>query len=151
MLQSESLRRINVFKALEEDCLLELSSFCMVREVRKGETLFLETEPSPYCFGVLSGEVLLQKTFPATKSTPCIIRSLSAGSFFGESALLEQQKRGLMATVAKDGQLLIIPGLQLREWVYRNSEKGVSLVVSFLQETYASLEQTLHELSKSVR
>jgi len=78
-----AFRQIDVLKDLSPEAQQVLAPFSTVRSIRKGETLFCQGEPSPYCFGVLSGEITLQSSTPENTS-PQIYK---AGSFLGGLSL----------------------------------------------------------------
>ena len=57
---TQALKSLQGFGSLSEEVLEQLMPFTAIRTLRAGETIFCQGEPSPYCFGILSGEVVIQ-------------------------------------------------------------------------------------------
>jgi CRP-like cAMP-binding protein len=142
-----ALKSLQCFSALSAETLAPLAPFTSIRIVRAGETIFCQGEPSPYCFGVLSGEVAIQRVSKDRRFPPKILAMAGAGALFGESAIFEDSPRAAMASAAKDGQLLAIRGSELREWSKKNPEAGQRLLLTLLQSAQKRLFQTSHELA----
>ena len=53
----EALGSLEGFKALSGPVLDQLLAFASIRLIRAGETIFCQTEPSPFCFGIISGVI----------------------------------------------------------------------------------------------
>jgi len=129
----ESLRFLKPFHSFSDDDLRVIAEFCAFRKMRTGETIFCQGEPSPYCFGVLSGEVAL-KRMTADGTPPAVLATYSAGQLFGEFSLLGELPRAGMASVTQDGELLSIWSSRFREWVERHrSLSGDPVVLSALR------------------
>ena len=69
----QSLRLVDLLEDLPDTCLEQLARFSLLRKIRAGETIFCQGEPSPYCFGIVSGQITIQRVardrnFPATAS-----------------------------------------------------------------------------------
>jgi len=143
----EALKQIRLFADLPEPVLDRLTPFTLLRRVRAGESIFLQTEPSPYFFGILTGRVQIQrvsknKTGPAKR-----LGDLGPGEVFGESALFGRTLRTATATALTDGSLVVITGQSLQEWVQTHPEHGVPLVMGILQSAMDRLQKTSLELS----
>jgi len=115
-----ALRQLHVFQKFSLEDLTRLAEFASFRKIRTGETIFCQGEPSPYCFGVLSGEVTLFHVAPATTSPPEILSVYKPGQLFGEFSLLGEMPRPGMASVSKDGELLSLWSIRFRESVENN-------------------------------
>jgi CRP-like cAMP-binding protein len=143
----QGLKSIQGFSALSEAVLEQLVPFASERVVRAGETIFCQGEPSPYCFGVLSGEVVIQHVSKDARFTPKVLGVVGPGGLFGESAILEDNPRAAMASASKDGKLLAIRGSQLRQWIQKNPETGQLLLLALLQSALGRLHRTSQELA----
>ncbi len=129
---TQVLKSLRGFDALPEVALDQIAAYTSVRVVRAGETVFCQGEPSPYCFGVLSGEVMMQHVSQDGRFPPKVLGVIGSGGLFGESSLFEDKLRAAMATVSKDGKLVVIRGSELRNWMQRNPETARSFLSVFL-------------------
>src|SRR3954470_20211945 len=75
----------------------ELIAFSMLRQIRAGETIFCQGEPSPYCFGILSGQITIQRVPKDKNFPPKVLSVLGPGSLFGEQSLFKESPRTAMA------------------------------------------------------
>lgn len=143
----DALRGIDLFAPLPDAFVDSLAGFTALRRVRAGETVFCQGEPSPYCFGILSGEVAIRRVSKDPRFPSKLLGVLGPGDLFGESALLEETSRGAMASVNKDGELIAIVGSKFREWLLKEPAAGVPLLMGLLDRSLDRLRQTSHELS----
>lgn len=143
----EALKSIELFASLPESVLDQILPFATVRPARAGETIFCQGEPSPYCFGVLSGEVVIQRVSKNRRYPPKVLSVMRPGHLFGESCFFEESPRAAMASATQDGNLVAIRGDQLREWIRREPFAGNALLVGMLNTSFARLRQTSQELS----
>src|SRR5262245_19183091 len=99
----EALKKIEGFSQLPDSILQELEAFASFRPVRAGETIFCQGEPSPYCFGVVEGEVTIQHVSTDRRFPPKILGIVKSGGLFGESAMFEDSARRALASASRDG------------------------------------------------
>jgi CRP-like cAMP-binding protein len=144
---SKALRLIDLLADLPAPLLAQLAKFSMLRQIRAGETIFCQGEPAPYCFGILSGQIKIQRVPREKEFPPKILSVLGPGSLFGEQALFKESPRTAMAVASQNGELVAIQGKQFRDWIEQDLTAGVPLLMGMLQNTIARLRQTSHELS----
>src|SRR5438046_1936526 len=94
---AKALRLVDLLADLPAPFLDTLARFSMLRQIRAGETIFCQGEPSPYCFGILSGQITIQRVPKEKSFPPKILSVLGAGSLFGEQALFKESPRTAMA------------------------------------------------------
>jgi len=143
----QALRSIDLLAGLSEANLNHLARFSLLRQVRAGETIFRQWEPSPYCFGIVSGEVLIQKESRDQGVAPKILSLLGPGVLFGEQSLFTDQPRTATALAKREGVVVAIQGKQLREWIDGDKENGIPLLMGMLQNALARLRHTSDELA----
>jgi CRP-like cAMP-binding protein len=143
----KALQAIDLFAHLPSHVLHQLASFSTLRSVRQGETIFCQGEPSPYCFGILSGEIIIQRVSKDARFLPKILGVLGPGELFGESCFFEDSPRAAMATVSREGRLVAIQGERLRAWLHQEPAVGTRLLMGMLDSALVRLRQTSHELS----
>jgi len=144
---NQAIKSLQGFNALSDAVIDQLVPFASERVIRAGETIFCQGEPSPYCFGVLSGEVVIQHVSKDSRFMPKLLGVVGAGGLFGESAIFEDSPRVAMASARKDGKLVALRGSQLREWVHKHPDIGQPLLLSLLQSSLQRLHRTSQELA----
>ncbi len=142
-----ALLSLQGFSALSEAGVEPLTSFVSLRPIRSGETIFCQGEPSPFCFGVLSGEVTIQHVSKDHRFPPKVLGVVGPGGLFGESALFEDSPRLAMASASKDGRLIVIRGAELRPWIQANPKAAQPLLLALFQSAQGRLYRTSHELA----
>jgi CRP/FNR family transcriptional regulator, cyclic AMP receptor protein len=142
-----ALHSIDLLCDLPSAHLDQLAGFAMIRTVRAGETIFCQGEPSPYCFGILRGEIQIQRVSRDRRQPPKVLSVLGPGALFGESSFFEESPRAAMASASKDGELIAILGMKLREWIRNEPTVGVPLLMGMLERTLGRLQQTSGDLS----
>jgi CRP/FNR family cyclic AMP-dependent transcriptional regulator len=143
----KALRSIDLLAGLCDSLLAELEAFSMLRQIRAGETIFCQGEPSPYCFGIVSGQVTIQRV-PGEKLFPSkTLGVLGPGAMFGEHALFKDTPRTAMAVASQNGELVAIQGKKFRDWLAKDSGVGVQLLMDMLESTMGRLRRTSQELS----
>ncbi len=143
----KELKSLEGFNALNESILEQLVPYISRRIMHAGETIFCQGEPSPYCFGVLSGEVVIQHVSKDKRFPPKVLGVIGSGGLFGESSMFDESPRAAMASCSKDGTLLMLRGPQLREWIQKNPQTGQPLLLALWKTTMIRLQRTSHELS----
>jgi CRP/FNR family cyclic AMP-dependent transcriptional regulator len=144
---AKALRLIDLLADLPDPFIETLTRFSMIRQIRAGETIFCQGEPSPYCFGIVSGQVTIQRVPKDKNFAPKILSLLGPGSMFGEQSLFKDSPRTAMALASQNGELVAIQGKQFRDWIEKDPKDGVPLLMGVLQSTISRLRQTSHELS----
>jgi len=98
------LRSVPLFADLDERSLQAVAILSREVQVKAGDVFMLEGEIGDGFFVILDGTVRIDRGDPARA-----IRSMTAGGFFGEIALLEQRPRTATATAVSD-----VTALELR-------------------------------------
>src|SRR5438046_519391 len=114
---SKALLLIDLLADLPPEFADQLAKFSMLRKIHAGETIFCQGEPAPYCFGIVSGRVTIQRGPREKGFPPKILSVLGPGSLFGEQALFKDSPRTAMAVASQDGELVAIQGKQFRDWL----------------------------------
>ena len=91
-----SLSKIPLFFGLEPHELRVVLSLCKTHDVRQGDTIFHERDPSHNMFILLSGEVYI------VTDRNGIIARLSPCDIFGEIGLITQRTRSASAVAKTD-------------------------------------------------
>jgi CRP-like cAMP-binding protein len=97
----EVLRRVPLFADLDERGLQAVALLARETTAKAGEVLMLEGEPGDEFYVILEGTVRIER---ADRT----VRSMTAGGFLGEIALIERGARTATATCFTDCRLLSI-------------------------------------------
>ncbi len=143
----QGLKSLVGFSALDDKSLEQVVGVSSTRIIRAGETIFCQTEPSPFCFGVLSGEIVIQHVSKDSHLAPKVLGVVHPGGLFGESAIFEESPRAAMASASQDGKLLVVRGPALREWMKKNAQAAQPLLLALLKTSLNRLQRTSQELS----
>lgn len=103
MITSDFLKKVDVFKDLNDDQLKIIQENCQTAEFKKDDTLFSAGDDPLYLWVVLAGEVDLHWEIPG-RSLPAkkTISTLTEASTFGWSSLVPPHKYRLSAYCASD-------------------------------------------------
>jgi CRP-like cAMP-binding protein len=105
LLRLKVLENVPLFAGLTRRQLGKLLVKFFEKEYRTGETIFAEGEPGKALFIVLTGRVLICRALHDGEE---MLATLSAGSYFGELALIDDQPRFASARAAEASLLLIL-------------------------------------------
>jgi CRP-like cAMP-binding protein len=119
-----AFHQLDVFRDFQNDYLSILADFSAFRTIRTGETLFCQNEPSPYCFGILEGEVTVRQVGKNAQEPDQILDVLKAGRILGGVSLLAEVTRPGLASVTQNGQLLSIWSSRFRSWIEQHRSAG---------------------------
>ncbi len=102
----ERVRGIPLFADLDERALEAIATLARERVAKAGEILMREGEPGETFLVIVDGVVRVEQ---AGRD----VRSMTAGGFLGEIALLERGPRTATATCVTDCRLLSLGGFEL--------------------------------------
>jgi len=97
----ELLRTVPLFADLDERSLDAVGVLAREIEVPEGQVLMLEGEPGDSFYLILDGTIRVERAGG-------VVRSMTAGGFLGEIALLEGSRRTATATCTTACRLLVI-------------------------------------------
>jgi len=103
----EFLSGIPLFSKLSRASLSSLSSECRFKQVKKGEVLFLQSDPPESAYVVSSGKVSIILNSPDGREM--VINEMHKGDIFGELGILTNKNRSTSAIARSESELLVIP------------------------------------------
>jgi NTE family protein len=123
---SESLLRIPFFKSLSKQTLSAISAKLRKIHFNHGEAVFLENSVGDSMYLIESGQVKVSvNTGPGQQER--IINYLGPGNFFGEMALLLNQRRSATVTVTIDADLWMLRKADMDELLADHPEIALQL------------------------
>lgn len=105
VLRLKLLGTVPLFAGLSRRQLGKLLVKFFEREYLPGETIFLEGEPGKALFIIIAGQVSICR---ARNEEEELLATLTAGGYFGELALIDDQPRFASARAAEASRLLIL-------------------------------------------
>jgi CRP-like cAMP-binding protein len=156
MLDIVNLKRIELFKGLEDESLEVIASFCEQREFDANATLFRADEAADEMFVLLSGRVVL--TVPISVfmvEREMQIESKGPGELLGWSGLVPPHKYTLTATAAEPGEVIAIGSEALLRYCEEHPDGGYTIMSNVARIIGDRLAQVkallLKEVERSIR
>ncbi|MCO1600467.1 MULTISPECIES: Crp/Fnr family transcriptional regulator [Desulfosporosinus] len=126
MVNSEDLRRFSLFSSLSSNDVVPLLPHLVERRYRRGQLLFVEGEIGSSVFFVLSGQVKLSRSTPASEKQ--IIDWCGPYDCFAEVLLLEAGSYPATAEAIKDSTLLVLNNEVMPQILEANPALSVALI-----------------------
>jgi CRP/FNR family transcriptional regulator, cyclic AMP receptor protein len=145
----ELLRRAPLFAALADDEVGLLAGASEFVHFDAGETIFREGDYSNSCYVISSGHASAVREHPAGRAIT--LARFGPGDFFGELAMLDDQRRS--ATLQADDELaaITIPGEVMRRLLRERPEIAVRMVVSLGQKLRQTNERLVGQSFQTVQ
>jgi CRP-like cAMP-binding protein len=106
MAVEDSLAQIELFAELPKTDLARLASTTVVRNFKKGDVIVREGEIGVAFYLISKGGVEVVKGLGTSQEQ--LLATLSAGNFFGEMALFDNQVRSASVRAANDCECLVL-------------------------------------------
>jgi CRP-like cAMP-binding protein len=119
-------RRISLFNRLPRAKLARLTRIARRREFPAGRTVFSAGEPARHMFVVLSGRIKIES--PAHGRKRKTYSYLRRGDFFGEMALLDNDRRSASAISVEDSSLLIVSKADFKNLLLTDPALSLALI-----------------------
>lgn len=144
----ELLRSVPLFSDLDQGELEHFSRVAVPRSFPAGTRVFHEGDRSDACYIVRSG------TFRVTREhsdgRAITLASLGPGDIFGELAMLDGEVRSASVEALTDGELLALPGGEVRALLARNPDITVKLVAALVRRLRVANERIARQSFQTV-
>jgi CRP-like cAMP-binding protein len=138
----QSLQTITLFKSLSKKDLENLMGIIHKRNYLAGEYIFYQGDPGIGLYIIREGEVLItRESDNGEKITLAVFQN---GDFFGELALVDNDKRSASAIAKSDTKLSVIFKPDLDEFIEKYPKKGIKILRGIAEITAVRL-RTLNE------
>lgn len=106
----EKLKQIPIFETIKDDekFLRNLYGICRIRRYRKDETVIQEGELGDEMYIVHTGAVEIKKRTKAGDDYTVVILKAEYNVFFGELALIDDDKRSATVVATEDSEFIVI-------------------------------------------
>jgi CRP-like cAMP-binding protein len=122
----DACRAIPLFRNLEERDLAAIADLLIERRFPKGATIFEEGVSGEYMYLIQEGQVKITKMSEDGRQK--ILEILSAGEFFGEMAVLDQEPRSASVKTTHPSVLLALSRQDFLRLLRRNPEIAMQLI-----------------------
>ncbi len=122
------VRATALFGKLEDEMLSSFLSRASVREVKRGEMLFVQDDPVHACFVVLEGWIKLYRLTP--KGDEAIVAVFTRGQSFAEAAVFTGNVFPVSGEAVTDSRLLNIPTSVLLQKIRESPDVALSMLAS---------------------
>lgn len=100
------LKNIDIFSHLREEDIRMIDQYSLMREIKKGDILFLQGSSDKKFYILKKGAVKITKLTP--QGNEIILDIFSGGTVFGEIAVMTHESRDESAVVVEDGLICIM-------------------------------------------
>ncbi|MDH3268402.1 MAG: cyclic nucleotide-binding domain-containing protein [Ignavibacteria bacterium] len=138
----QSLRGIPLFKLLAKKDLVNLMSIIHKRNYLAEEIIFYQGDPGIGLYIIREGEVMISRE--SDEGDKITLAVFKKGDFFGELALIDNDKRSASAIAKSDTKLSVIFKPDLDEFIEKYPKKGIKILEGIAEITAMRL-RTLNE------
>ncbi|SEK74132.1 Crp/Fnr family transcriptional regulator [Halomonas daqiaonensis] len=141
-----AVRKVPLFRGLEDDTLVLLVDGALERRYRRGIELFREGEPADRFYVVLDGWVKLFRESP--EGHECVVGLCTGGESFAEAAMFDRLGFPVNASVAEDARLLVFTADHFLATLRQHHELALNLLAnlsSMLRYLVRQLDQLTNQ------
>jgi CRP/FNR family transcriptional regulator len=142
------LRSVPLFADLEQGELERFSQVAVPRSFPTGTRVFHEGDRSDACYIVRSGS--FRVTREHSDGRAITLATLGPGDIFGELAMLDGEVRSASVEALGDGELLALPGGEVRALLARHPDITVKLVGALVRRLRAANERISRQSFQTV-
>ncbi len=145
----KNLYSIPIFQDLKEKDISIITGMIHYRNYLKGEYIFYQGDPGIGLYIIREGEVSIIDIDSAGHVQS--LANLSKGDFFGELALIEDEKRSATAIAKSDAKIAIIFKPDLDEFIERYPAQGIKILKGILQIVTYRLRKLNDEMISNIK
>ncbi len=120
------LKTIPPFAELSKRDISMLTAFIHNRQYVAGEYIFHQGDPGIGLYIIREGVVLIRRAIQSGKTIP--LATFKKGDFFGELALVDDEKRSASAIAQTDCRLAVVFKPDLDDFIEKYPKKGVMIL-----------------------
>ena len=144
----EKLRQIPLFEEIKENDahLKELQDICRLKSASAGEFLIKEGDIGDEMFIVFSGGVEIRKQTRAGDDYTVVRLDADQNVFFGELALIDDDKRSATVIASRDSSFLVIKKTDFLNLAKRNPQICLPITLAISKILSARLRKTTDDM-----
>jgi CRP-like cAMP-binding protein len=128
-----------LFSGLPAEIIERLSSYAVMRDVKRGTTIFTKGDVGNSLFAVCEGTVKM--TSPSADGKDAVFNMINEGAIFGEIALLDGRTRTADAVAATDCQLMVIDRRDFLPLLRSQQELAIKIIDVLCERLRRTSEQ----------
>lgn len=144
------VRKVPLFKDVDEPTLNALWPRLQERKLRRGEVLFRAGDPGDELFLIYSGSIVVSK--PVTGRVEQVLRRMEPGEAFGEMSLFgDEQTRSATIQAETDVVLLGLHRDNLNQFIESNPRDAAKFFLELIRITFKRLRDTSELVAEVTR
>ena len=144
-MNADFLKRVSLFKGLDDQQLAGILMLGRVREVEEGQLIFEEKSPGDRFYIIYDGAVRISKVLANVGEEALSI--LRAGDFFGEMSFFDELPRSARAVANARCHLLEIENSTLKAHFEEHPEVALRFLTAFGQTLSLRIRETNNKFS----
>ena len=140
----EKLKNVSLFYGLSEQTLADFHDYFRLADFEPGQIIFKEDSEGDI---IADGEVFIEKRLDAEEIEHKVLAVLTDGEFFGEMAVLENQKRFSRARTGRRSAIYEIRRRDLYDFIKKYPESGIHFYNGIMRTLLKRLRHTSNELT----
>ena len=128
-----ALKEIPIFKSLSARDIISFLNILHDRNYLAGEFIFYQGDPGIGLYIIRDGEVMISRE--SEKGLKITLAVFQRGDFFGELALIDNDKRSASAIAKSDAKLSVIFKSDLDEYIEKYPKKGIKILQGIAEIT----------------
>jgi CRP/FNR family cyclic AMP-dependent transcriptional regulator len=141
----DKLRKVLVFRYLQDDALKEILKISDVINYKKNDRIISEGELSQYLYAVLEGSVNVYVKQEGEKEV--FLSTLDAGDVFGEAGMFLKVKRTANVVSVDNSSVLRISRDDLFDFFTQRSQSGIKMLLIIIYSLLKRLRESAQELA----
>lgn len=147
MADLEKLKNVSIFYGLSDQTLTDFKDHFKLLSFDPDHIIFKEDSEGDTMYIIVDGEVFIEKRLDAEESEHKVLAVLTDGEFFGEMAVLENQKRFARARVGRPSTIYEIRRSDLYDFIKKYPESGIRFYNGIMRTLLKRLRHTSNELT----
>lgn len=136
---NRTIRNSPLFSGLPAPALAAMLAGATVKQVTRGETLFMQGDPVDFVYVVLAGWM---KVFRITAAgTEAVVAVFTKGQSFAEAAAFTAGRFPASCEAVTDGRLLRVPSATMIRLIRETPDIGLAMLASTSQHLHALVQQ----------
>ena len=142
------LKKVTIFKEIKEnnEYLSKLTMICKTKSFSKGEYIIKEGEIGGEMYIIFKGAVEIQKKTRSGDNYTVFMSDAKKNFFFGELALIDDDKRSATVIASEDSSLLVISKKAFIKLGNENPHIGLPVTRAISQKLASNLRKTTDDM-----
>src|SRR5213592_2943420 len=144
----DNLRQVPLFESLDDDAAMELCKLLETLDCEADKVLFRAGDAGDAMYVIERGKVRI--CVQATDGHELTLAELGRGDFFGEMALLNEQRRSANAVVAEEARLAVLSRAHFLFFMRSNPNVALEMLTALANRLRHTDELLRHSVTRNV-